>query len=274
MNIVLAALVVAVVAAAAIALMLAVRRRAPEGSYFSDSDRAAGVFGVLATGFSVLLGFLIFLAFESYDASRAGAETEALTVAQQIQTAQSLPADVRLDLTGELVCYARSVVNVEWDRMEDGSLGEDISPWGVALFQTLQGVELGSPTEEAAYSKWLDQTSDREAARQDRIHGAAGVMPSPLWIVLFFISAIVVVYLLFFADSGERATVQALFMGSVVAVIVAMLLLLGFLDDPFHSGIGGLQPTAMERTLLLIDQELAVIGQGVAIPCDAAGVAA
>lgn len=274
MNIVLATLVVAAVAAAAVALMLTVRRRAPEGSYFSDSDRAAGVFGVLATGFSVLLGFLIFLAFESYDASRAGAETEALTVAQQIQTAQSLPAEVRLDLTGELVCYARFVVSVEWDRMEDGSLGEDISPWGVALFQTLQGVELSSPTEEAAYAKWLDQTSDREAARQDRIHGAAGVMPSPLWIVLFFISAIVVVYLLFFADSGERATVQALFMGSVVAVIVAMLLLLGFLDDPFHSGIGGLQPTAMERTLLLIDQELAVIDEDVAIPCDAAGVAA
>ena len=39
--------------------MLAVRRKAPEGSYFADSDRAAGIFGVLATGFSVLLGFLI-----------------------------------------------------------------------------------------------------------------------------------------------------------------------------------------------------------------------
>ena len=32
------------------------------------------VFGVLATGFSVLLGFIVFLAFESYDQSRSGAE--------------------------------------------------------------------------------------------------------------------------------------------------------------------------------------------------------
>ena len=83
-----------------------------------------------------------------------------------------------------------------------------------------------SPAEEAAYGKWLDQTSDREAARQDRIHGAAGVMPTPLWIALFFISAIVLVYILGFADSGERAWVQGLFMGSVVAVIATMLLLL------------------------------------------------
>ena len=57
------------------AALLLVRRRAPEGGYFADGDRAAGVFGVLATGFSVLLGFIVFLAFASYDQSRTGAET-------------------------------------------------------------------------------------------------------------------------------------------------------------------------------------------------------
>ena len=272
MNIVWAALIVVAATALAVAVMLVVRRRAPEGSYFADSDRAAGIFGVLATGFSVLLGFLIFLGFESYDASRTGAEAEALTVAQQIQTAQLLPVEVRADLTGELVCYARQVINTEWDRMQDGTLGEDINPWGVAMFATLQGIELGSPVEEAGYGKWLDQTSDRELARQDRIHGASGVMPTPLWIALFFISAIVLVFVCGFADTGERAWVQAMYMGSVVSVIVTMLLLLQFLDDPFHTGLGGLQPEAMERTQLLIEQQLAAIGSDVVIPCDEAGV--
>jgi hypothetical protein len=270
MNIVWAALLVAAAAAVAVAAMLVVRQRAPEGSYFADSDRAAGIFGVLATGFSVLLGFLVFLGFESYDASRSGAETEALTVAQQIQTAQNLPA-VGPALTGQLVCYARSVIHGEWERMENGTLGEEINPWGVAMFQTLQGIELSSPVEEAAYGKWLDQTSTREQARQDRIHGAVGVMPTPLWIAVFFISAIVLLYLFGFADSSERAWVQALFMGSVVSVIVTMLLLLHFLDEPFHGGVGGLQPVAMERTELLIDQQLAVLGGNVTIPCDSAG---
>ena len=65
MNIVWAAVIVATATAVAVAAMLAVRRRAPEGSYFTDGDRAGGIFGVVATGFSVLLGFLIFLGFES-----------------------------------------------------------------------------------------------------------------------------------------------------------------------------------------------------------------
>ncbi len=271
MNIVWAALIILAATATAVAAMLFVRRRSPDGSWYADSDRAAGIFGVLATGFSVLLGFLIFLGFESYDASRTGAETEALVIAQQVQTAQQLPESVSADLTGDLVCYARSIIHVEWPRMENGTLGDDINPWGVAMFETLRDVELGSPAQEAAYGKWLDQTSDREEARQARIHGASGVMPTPLWIALFFISAIVLVYIFGFADSGERAWVQGLFMGSVVAVITTMLLLLSFLDEPFRGDIGGLEPQAMERTERLIDQQLAAVGADVALPCDEAG---
>jgi hypothetical protein len=255
----------------AIAAMLLVRRRAPEGGYFADGDRASGVFGVLATGFSVLLGFLIFLAFESYDQSRVGAETEAVTVAQQLETAQLMPADVGERLSGELVCYARWVIDEEWPRLEDGSLGEGISPWGVALFETVAGIEPGSSSEEAAYGKWLDQTSDREAARQDRVHGAVGVIPTPLWIALFFIGGIIFAYMLFFADRGERAVVQAMLMGSVAAVITTMMLLLNFLDDPFHSDIGGVQPAAMERTLVIIDNSLEAAGIELAPPCDETG---
>src|SRR3954468_20886796 len=107
-------LILLAVNAATIAAMLLVRRRAPEGSYFRDGDRASGVFGVLATGFSVLLGFIIFLSFSSYDQSRSGAETEATIVQQQLQTAQFLPPKTATALTGELICYARSVAGPEW----------------------------------------------------------------------------------------------------------------------------------------------------------------
>ena len=271
MNVVLAALIVAAVAAAAVAAMLLVRRRAPEGSFFADGDRAAGVFGVLATGFSVLLGFIVFLAFTSYDESRTGAEQEALIVFQQVENAQFLPRPARDELTGELICYGRSVVNAEWDRMRAGTEGDAISPWAVRLFRTFRGLEATSGSQQTAYDKWRDQTSDREAARLDRVHGAVGVIPTTLWIVLFFITAVIFGYMLFFADRGERAVVQGVLMGSVISVMAALLLLLRGLDRPFHDGVGGLQPVAMERTLHMIDQSLEAVGAQVRIPCDAVG---
>jgi len=46
MNLFWGALIVVAVTALAVTCMLLVRRRAPEGSYFRDGDRAAGVFGV------------------------------------------------------------------------------------------------------------------------------------------------------------------------------------------------------------------------------------
>ena len=271
MNIVWALLVIAGVTAVTVTAMLLVRRRAPEGSYFADGDRASGVFGVLATGFSVLLGFIIFLAFTSYDQSRSGAEQEALILVQQVENAQSFPPAVAGILTGQLVCYGRSVVNDEWDRMIAGTQGDAINPWGVRLFRTMQGVRPNTAVEQSAYDKWLDQTSAREEARLDRIHGAVGVIPATLWIVLFFIAAVILAYMLFFADSGERAVTQGMLIGSVTAVIAAMMLLLNGLDAPFHGGVGGLQPVAMERSLRITDQALTAVGAQAKLPCDAAG---
>jgi amino acid transporter len=270
-NLVWAALIIAGVTTPAVAAMLLVRRRAPEGSYFADGDRAAGVFGVLATGFSVLLGFIVFLAFESYDQSRTGAEEEALVLAQQVETAQVFPRDAATELTGELVCYGRSVVHLEWPRAEAGRSGDHVNPWGAELFRTLQAIDPRTPSEQAAYGKWLDQTSDREAARIDRIHGAVGVIPTPLWVVLLAISVVIFVFMLFFADRAEGAATQAVLMGSVVSVIVAMLLLIRFLDSPFHEGVGGVRPVAMNRTLEIIGEELRIVGRRAPLPCDANG---
>ena len=271
MNLLWGVVIVAVAVAVAVAAMLLVRRRAPEGSYFSDGDRASGVFGVLATGFSLLLGLIVFLAFTSYDDSKSGAESEALAVVQQFETAQFLPDATRGKLSGELICYGRSVIGQEWPRMQAGSEAGAINPWGLALFRTMQAVQPSTAAEQSAYDKWFDLTSTREEARRDRVHASEGVIPTPLWRVLFFIAAIILIYMLFFADSGERAVVQGLLMGSVVAVIVATLLLIGVLDKPYRSGPGQLRPVAMDQTLVLIDQASGALGQDDPPPCDAQG---
>lgn len=271
MNILIGFVITLAVTALAIGAMLLVRQRAPEGSYFTDGDRASGVFGVLASGFAILLGFIIFLAFTTYDASRAGADSEAVMVAQQLETAQFFPAPASTELTGHLVCYARYVAGPEWDRLSDDTLGDEINPWGAEMFKTVRGVEPETNAEDAAYGKWLDQTSDRQQARQDRVHGATGVIPTPLWIVLFAISIVIFAYVLFFADSGEGKVTQSMLMGSVVFVLVTLLLLLQFLDNPYRPGVGSLKPVAMERTLRVIDEQLAVVNFDADLPCDANG---
>jgi hypothetical protein len=264
-------LVLVVVNLATITAMLLVRRRAPEGSYFTDGDRASGVFGVLAGGFAIFAGFIIFLAFTTYDQSRSGAEAEAITVIQQVESAELFPPAVRHRLTGQLVCYARSVVHQEWPQMQEGKGGDTINPWGAALFQTLRVTDPKTAIEQAAFGKYLDQRSDRENGRNDRLHGAEGIIPTSIWLVLILIAGVVFVYMLFFADSGEGALSQAMLMGSATTVIVLTLAAINALDNPYRDGLGQIKPVAMERTLRILDAELAIVNDRAPVPCDARG---
>jgi hypothetical protein len=263
--------IVVVANAVAIGAMLLVRRGAPEGSRFKDGDRASGVFGVLAGGFAIFAGFIIFLAFTSYDQSRTGGETEALTVLQQFETAQLMPAAVQERLTGAIVCYGRSVVEQEWPRMEEGRGGETINPWAVVLFRSVRLANPVKASEQSAFDKWLDQTSDREEARSDRLHGAEGIIPSSIWLVLFLIAGIVFAFMLFFADSGEGVGAQAMLIGSATTVIVLTLLAINALDNPYGGAVGRIEPVAMERTLRIMDAARAVVNETAPPPCDARG---
>ena len=264
-------LLLVVVDAVAIAAMLFVRGRAPEGSFFTDGDRASGVFGVLATGFAIFGGFVIFLAFTTYDQSRAGAEAEALVVVQQFETAQFLAPETRDRLAGELVCYGRSVVDQEWPRMEAGELGNALNPWGVRLFRTIRAADPKTSAEQTAFAKWLDQTSDREEARRDRVHGAAGITPTTIWIVLLLTAGVVFAYMLFFADPAEMKRSQAMLIGSATTIVVVTLLAIYALDTPYRPGLGSIRPVAMERSLVILDEAREALNDETPIPCDAEG---
>jgi hypothetical protein len=61
--------------------------------------------------------------------------------------------------------------------------------------------------------------------------------------------------------------------GSVAIVITSTLLLLWFLDNPYHRGLGALKPVAMERTLQLLKRGTGIASSDFQIPCDSQGAA-
>jgi hypothetical protein len=194
-----------------------------------------------------------------------------MSVRQQFELAQFLPADVRMDLADDLVCYARSIIHVEWPALGAGTQEDLANPWTLTMFRVLKTTNPRTNAQQSAYDHWLDDTDAREQGRSDRLHGAVGIIPGPLWFVLLFTAVVIFAYALFFADSGERAKSQAMLMGSVVAVLAALLVLIQFLNDPYRGGFGGLQPVAMERTLRILEQERGLIRETGALPCDAKG---
>lgn len=79
------------------------------------------------------------------------------------------------------------------------TIGDDLNPWAGRLFQTIQAIDPQTPKEQIAYTNWLDQRAAREVGRQARSHGADGVIPAALWVILLTMSGVIFVFMLFLA---------------------------------------------------------------------------
>jgi hypothetical protein len=256
----------------AITLMLVVRRfAAPRGGFFTDSDRAAGVFGVTGTGFAVLLAFVIFLSFSSYDRAREKASTEAVAVSQLFRTARLFSPDSRRALHGELVCYARAVINDEWRTMRHEHDSPLVDDWLARIEQTIDRIQLRGDKQRVAYDNWFEQAAERREGRRGRLLEAEPLVPTLVWLALFLGGAMIVAYMCFYADPGEPVVVQALMMGAVTTMVVAGMLVVRFLDRPYSNASGSIEPTAMMMSLRGMEAGIRTSHIGAASLCDERG---
>jgi Protein of unknown function (DUF4239) len=272
MNPFLAIAIIAVAVALTVTLMLVVRRfAAPAGGFFTDADRAAGVFGVTGTGFAVLLAFVIFLAFSSYDRAREKASAEAVAITQLYRTARLFAPETRRQLHGELICYARAVVDDEWKTMRDGHESPIVDGWLARIEQTVDGIQLNGEKQHIAYDEWFQQAAERREGRRGRLAEAEPLVPGLVWLALLLGGALIIAYMCFYADPAEPAFVQALMMGAVTTMVVAGLLVVRFLDRPYADASGSIKPTVMTMTLRGMEKTSSATGMGAAGLCDERG---
>lgn len=104
----------------------------------------------------------------------------------------------------------------------------------LAAFQTYDGARGGAQSEAAAV---LDDT---------------GSGPTPLWLALVFAGCVAIALQLSMADPREQVGIQSVLVAGFASVVVAGLLIVNFLDHPYHRHTGGIQPTAMRQTLVMV----------------------
>src|SRR5256885_2079285 len=150
------ALIVVVDALAAGALVL-IRRRAPEGSFFADSQRAAGAFAVTGTIFAVLVGFVFLLAFQSYQNARSSAKDESIAAVGLFNSAQRFATVDRAALQADAICYARAVVGVEWPTMADERSSPVVDAWVARLNDGFNRVTPHGAAENDAAQNWFTE---------------------------------------------------------------------------------------------------------------------
>jgi hypothetical protein len=249
---------------------LALARRNAAG-WWKDSGRASGVLGAARGPFAVILAFVIFVAFQGYTASRDAAGREAAAVRSLFKETDLLTPLARAQLEGNLVCYARGVIALDWPAMKSGGSSPVVDDTAARLDDQLTVIHASGDRGPAIDAIFAD-AARRDDARADRVADGKGEIPGPVWIVLAVGGLSVLVYVILFADPAERFISQAVMVGSVTVVMVGGLILVYFLSHPFEDEMGSIKPTAMERTLRELQTDPAFSRESsLPLACDAQG---
>ena len=106
-----------------------------------------------------------------------------------------------------------------------------------------------------AFEHWFALNEERRHGRQGRIGKSEGLVPPVIWLILIIGAVVVIASVFLFADRAEAAFMQAAMVAAVAIIVVSGLVLVRFLDKPYEDKSGGIQPTAMERTLAQMERD-------------------
>jgi hypothetical protein len=263
----LAGAIVVGAAAVSVLLMAAVRRRLA-APLVNEPARGTPMMTFVGTAFAVLLAFITLAAFQTYNGAKAGAATEAVALLDMFKSAGFFPASERDELRGDFVCYGRAVIHHEWPAMRRGERAPLVDAWISAYRTVFQRLTLRSAGERLGLQDMLASARDRTDGRRDRLSETTPSVPTPLWVGLVVAGCIVVLIQLVMTDPREHMLVQGGMIACVAAMVSIGLLLINFLDHPYRSGPGRIQPTEMTATLTMtLHKE-----PGLRLPCRVDGV--
>jgi hypothetical protein len=209
----------------------------------------------VGTAYMVILAFVFFVAFESYGAAKSSAEEEATATLAMFHAARLFGPEMGPRLERQVICYAREVITVGWPAMREGKPSPTVEARIDALEEGAESTRATGSNHAVALDQWLSLNEDRRRGRQGRIAAASSLVPPLVWVIIILGGAVVIFTVCFFADAEERRLPQAAMIAAVAVIVVSGLILVQFLDKPYENKSGGIKPTAMMRTLSVIQGE-------------------
>lgn len=200
--------------------------------------------GVLGTTYAVIMGFMLYAVWTSFQSADMNAEDEANSLVSVFRLADGLPAAQR-DQVHQLVRqYANIVIDQEWPVMHRGELGlaghNTIQQLWTAVLQTRPT----SFAEQTSMNLTLAEISSMTEHRRVRQLESQSKLPGILWMVLIVGGAITMMSsCLFGIESFPLHCIQVV---SLTLLLSLILVAIADIDRPFQ-GTVHIYPRGFER---------------------------
>ena len=242
-----ASLYIGVVVLLALLGLYAVRRVIPHHVLAQHNDVAGFVYATIAVTYAVILGFAVITVWEQFEEASHNADGEANAVADLFRLAAWFPDADRVQIQQSLVDYANSVVDDEWEAMNDGMAP---SPKTAAALERLWDLYFqagqGSIEQSNAYDDSLDRLEDLGDARRIRLLESQEGIPGIMWVGLIAGAVLTVGFA--FAFGVERWQSHALMLAILAASVSLLLFIVWSLNHAFRGDVR-IEPEPFESFL-------------------------
>ncbi|MGA2553259.1 MAG: hypothetical protein ABSF20_00560 [Smithella sp.] len=193
---------------------------------------ASAIFNAFGIIYAVIVAFVVFSSWSSYDTTRKNVEIEANKIAALFLDAGAFDDPLKKNIRVAVTNYTKTIVEEEWPLMATGVRGPANSRDAHrAIWDAYMNVDIKTIKNPYMYQESLSQLNSMTEYRRLRRFSSMSSTPLALWLVLIVGGIISVTYTLLF---GSKHIKTHCLMTSAYTIINSMALyLIYFLDHPF-----------------------------------------
>ncbi|HEY0703651.1 MAG TPA: hypothetical protein VGD60_12870 [Candidatus Acidoferrales bacterium] len=199
---------------------------------------------VLGTTYAVIIGFMLYAVWTSFEAAELNADGEANCLVSVFRLAGGLPTAERGTVRTLARQYADSVIDVEWpamNRAQSDSSSQDITQ---KLWAAVMEVKPQTFAEQTSMQQALTEISSMTEHRRIRQLQNNSKLPGVLWLVLVMGGGITIMSSCLFGTENFRLhCVQVI---SLTLLLSLALVAIGDIDRPFQGAVR-VTPAGFER---------------------------
>jgi hypothetical protein len=221
--------------AGALGFLWLVQRFWPTATRREHNDIIGWHVSVLGTTYAVIIGFMLYAVWTTFQSADINADTEANCVINLYRLADGLPATQRVQIHQLLREYDDRVINIEWPSMTAGN----IVPAGHAVIQRLWSVVMQTKpatfAEQTSMNLALTELSSLTEHRRVRELESQSSLPGILWAVLIVGGALTTLSSCLFGTQNFKLHCIQVF--SLTLLIALSLVAIADIDRPFQGAV-------------------------------------
>jgi hypothetical protein len=223
-----------------------VRLRFPHHVRQANNEVAGFLIAVLGVVSGVVLGFVVVVVWEQYEAAKLAAEREAIGLVDLYRLAQAFPEPTGSQLREMAEEYVVLMIEEEWPSMARGEFSQRGRIVLDEMWRSGTMFEAATERERLVQEKLVDTMREINDERRLRQLMSRNGLPAVMWALLIGGAIVTVLFTYFFSTPNEK--VQYAMIGLYVASVTFVLVLIGLLDFPFRGDVR-VSPEAFELAL-------------------------